>query len=50
VASPAVDGLDVVTDGEWRRVSCIGAIAALAHGFSRLSGGRQARVKPPPSG
>jgi 5-methyltetrahydropteroyltriglutamate--homocysteine methyltransferase len=27
-------GLDVVTDGEWRRRSYIGVIAELAHGFS----------------
>src|SRR5207248_4754771 len=26
-------GLDVVTDGEWRRKSYIGVIAELAHGF-----------------
>ena len=26
-------GLDVVTDGEWRRRSYIGVIAELAHGF-----------------
>ena len=26
-------GLDVVTDGEWRRASYIGVIAELAHGF-----------------
>ena len=26
-------GLDVVTDGEWRRGSYIGVIAELAHGF-----------------
>lgn len=28
-------GLDVVTDGEWRRHSYIGVIAELAHGFER---------------
>ncbi|MBL8703138.1 MAG: cobalamin-independent methionine synthase II family protein [Alphaproteobacteria bacterium] len=28
-------GLDVVTDGEWRRHSYIGVIAELAHGFAR---------------
>lgn len=28
-------GLDVVTDGEWRRLSYIGVIAELAHGFAR---------------
>jgi len=28
-------GLDVVTDGEWRRLSYIGVIADLAHGFTR---------------
>ena len=27
-------GVDVVTDGEWRRKSYIGVIAELAHGFS----------------
>ena len=27
-------GLDVVTDGEWRRRSYIGVIAELAHGFT----------------
>src|SRR6478672_1643510 len=27
-------GLDVVTDGEWRRKSYIGVIAELAHGFT----------------
>ena len=27
-------GLDVVTDGEWRRRSYIGVIAELAHGFA----------------
>src|SRR3954466_15461459 len=26
-------GLDVITDGEWRRKSYIGVIAELAHGF-----------------
>ena len=26
-------GLDIVTDGEWRRASYIGVIAELAHGF-----------------
>ena len=29
-------GLDVVTDGEWRRRSYNGVIAELAHGFDRL--------------
>jgi 5-methyltetrahydropteroyltriglutamate--homocysteine methyltransferase len=35
-------GLDVVTDGEWRRRSYIGVIAELAHGFtlSRAADGR----------
>lgn len=35
-------GIDVVTDGEWRRKSYIGIIAELAHGFrlSRASDGR----------
>jgi 5-methyltetrahydropteroyltriglutamate--homocysteine methyltransferase len=35
-------GLDVVTDGEWRRRSYIGVIADLAHGFSlsRAADGR----------
>jgi len=28
-------GLDVVTDGEWRRYSYIGVIAELAHGFAK---------------
>ena len=27
-------GLDVITDGEWRRRSYIGVIAELAHGFA----------------
>ena len=27
-------GLDVITDGEWRRRSYIGVIAELAHGFT----------------
>ena len=26
-------GLDIITDGEWRRKSYIGVIAELAHGF-----------------
>ena len=26
-------GLDIVTDGEWRRASYIGVVAELAHGF-----------------
>lgn len=35
-------GLDVITDGEWRRASYIGVIAELAHGFtlSRSKDGR----------
>ena len=35
-------GIDVITDGEWRRKSYIGIIAELAHGFelSRASDGR----------
>jgi len=28
-------GLDVITDGEWRRASYIGVIAELAHGFEK---------------
>ena len=27
-------GLDIISDGEWRRASYIGVIAELAHGFS----------------
>lgn len=34
VAMQEQAGLDVVTDGEWRRRSYIGVIADLAHGFS----------------
>ena len=26
-------GIDIVSDGEWRRASYIGVIAELAHGF-----------------
>jgi 5-methyltetrahydropteroyltriglutamate--homocysteine methyltransferase len=33
VAIQEMAGLDVVTDGEWRRKSYIGVIAELAHGF-----------------
>ncbi len=33
VALQEAAGLDVVTDGEWRRLSYIGVIAELAHGF-----------------
>jgi 5-methyltetrahydropteroyltriglutamate--homocysteine methyltransferase len=33
VALQEMAGLDVVTDGEWRRQSYIGVIAELAHGF-----------------
>src|SRR5476649_839927 len=33
VAMQEQAGLDVVTDGEWRRKSYIGVIAELAHGF-----------------
>src|SRR6186713_328634 len=33
VALQEAAGLDVVTDGEWRRKSYIGVIAELAHGF-----------------
>jgi 5-methyltetrahydropteroyltriglutamate--homocysteine methyltransferase len=33
VALQEMAGLDVVTDGEWRRKSYIGVIAELAHGF-----------------
>ena len=33
VTMQEVAGLDVVTDGEWRRTSYIGVIAELAHGF-----------------
>jgi 5-methyltetrahydropteroyltriglutamate--homocysteine methyltransferase len=35
VAMQEQAGLDVVTDGEWRRQSYIGVIAELAHGFER---------------
>ena len=34
VAMQEFAGLDVVTDGEWRRRSYIGVIAELAHGFT----------------
>ena len=34
VAMQEIAGLDVVTDGEWRRRSYIGVIAELAHGFT----------------
>jgi 5-methyltetrahydropteroyltriglutamate--homocysteine methyltransferase len=34
VSMQEVAGLDVVTDGEWRRRSYIGVIAELAHGFT----------------
>lgn len=34
VAMQEMAGLDVVTDGEWRRRSYIGVIAELAHGFA----------------
>jgi 5-methyltetrahydropteroyltriglutamate--homocysteine methyltransferase len=34
VAMQELAGLDVVTDGEWRRRSYIGVIADLAHGFT----------------
>jgi 5-methyltetrahydropteroyltriglutamate--homocysteine methyltransferase len=34
VAMQEMAGLDVVTDGEWRRRSYIGVIAELAHGFT----------------
>ncbi len=39
-------GIDVVTDGEWRRKSYIGVIAELAHGFelSRAADGRPMTV------
>ena len=33
VALQEAAGLDVITDGEWRRKSYIGVIAELAHGF-----------------
>ena len=33
VALQEAAGLDVITDGEWRRASYIGVIAELAHGF-----------------
>ena len=35
VAMQESAGLDMVTDGEWRRLSYIGVIAELAHGFAR---------------
>ena len=35
VAMQESAGLDTVTDGEWRRLSYIGVIADLAHGFAR---------------
>jgi 5-methyltetrahydropteroyltriglutamate--homocysteine methyltransferase len=34
IAMQEAIGLDVVTDGEWRRRSYIGVIAELAHGFT----------------
>ena len=34
VSMQEMAGLDVVTDGEWRRRSYIGVIAELAHGFT----------------
>ena len=34
VSMQEIAGLDVVTDGEWRRRSYIGVIAELAHGFT----------------
>ena len=34
VALQEAAGLDVITDGEWRRASYIGVIAELAHGFA----------------
>ena len=34
IAMQEMAGLDVVTDGEWRRRSYIGVIAELAHGFT----------------
>ena len=34
ISMQEVAGLDVVTDGEWRRRSYIGVIAELAHGFT----------------
>jgi 5-methyltetrahydropteroyltriglutamate--homocysteine methyltransferase len=34
VSMQEMSGLDVVTDGEWRRRSYIGVIAELAHGFT----------------
>jgi 5-methyltetrahydropteroyltriglutamate--homocysteine methyltransferase len=37
VALQEAAGLDVVTDGEWRRKSYIGVIAELAHGFELSS-------------
>ena len=51
-------GLDVVTDGEWRRRSYIGVIAELAHGFAlevNLADGRPwtvvtERLAPKPAG
>src|SRR5688572_31396090 len=42
VAMQEQAGLDVVTDGEWRRRSYIGVIADLAHGFE-LSVGEDGR-------
>ena len=33
VALQEQSGIDVITDGEWRRKSYIGVIAELAHGF-----------------
>jgi 5-methyltetrahydropteroyltriglutamate--homocysteine methyltransferase len=35
IALQEAAGIDVVSDGEWRRVSYIGVIAEIAHGFAR---------------
>ena len=47
VSMQEMAGLDVVTDGEWRRRSYIGVIAELAHGFAletNLADGRTSNV------
>src|SRR2546428_8643286 len=35
IAMQEAAGIDVVSDGEWRRLSYIGVIADIAHGFER---------------
>src|SRR5262245_48128722 len=35
IALQEAAGIDVISDGEWRRLSYIGVIADIAHGFQR---------------